>query len=267
MTPRAVRGPRQARIKELLKREPGRRAGQRLPPRVDAPRRSTTPTACSARTRARRVRPDARSRRRATRSTTPAGSAWAACWPAGWPRPGARFIEVTTEYVPFLHWDTHENGHTTLAGMKKEIDRPDRAAHPRPGRARPARPHARRPRQRVQPRHDDRGRARQHGARTSRGPRPTCIEGAEALRPAPPLHRRRLGADVRRRHEEGLPLRRDRRRAAAASPSRTRSRSATCTPRSSPRWASRPKTAFDVEKRPFYATEDGKGKPVKELFA
>ena len=23
-----------------------------------------------------------------------------------------------------------------------------------------------------------------------------------------------------------------------------------------------PKTAFDVEKRPFYATEDGKGKPV-----
>jgi len=37
---------------------------------------------------------------------------------------GARFIEVTTEYVPFLHWDTHENGHTTLARMKREIDRP-----------------------------------------------------------------------------------------------------------------------------------------------
>lgn len=37
---------------------------------------------------------------------------------------GARFIEVTTEYVPFLHWDTHENGHTTLARMKQEIDRP-----------------------------------------------------------------------------------------------------------------------------------------------
>jgi hypothetical protein len=28
-----------------------------------------------------------------------------------------------------------------------------------------------------------------------------------------------------------------------------------------------PKTAFDVEKRPFYATEDGKGQPVKALFA
>jgi hypothetical protein len=28
-----------------------------------------------------------------------------------------------------------------------------------------------------------------------------------------------------------------------------------------------PKTAFDVEKRPFFATEDGKGKAVRELFA
>jgi hypothetical protein len=37
---------------------------------------------------------------------------------------GARFIEVTTEYVPFLSWDTHENGHATYAEMKKQIDRP-----------------------------------------------------------------------------------------------------------------------------------------------
>jgi hypothetical protein len=28
-----------------------------------------------------------------------------------------------------------------------------------------------------------------------------------------------------------------------------------------------PRTAFDVEKRPFYATEDGKGRPVQALFA
>src|SRR5262249_52373706 len=27
-----------------------------------------------------------------------------------------------------------------------------------------------------------------------------------------------------------------------------------------------PRTAFDVEKRPFYATEDGKGQPVMDLF-
>lgn len=37
---------------------------------------------------------------------------------------GARFVEVTTEYVPFLHWDTHADGHTTLQRMKQEIDQP-----------------------------------------------------------------------------------------------------------------------------------------------
>jgi hypothetical protein len=37
---------------------------------------------------------------------------------------GARFIEVTTEYIPFLNWDTHENGHTRLVDIKKQIDGP-----------------------------------------------------------------------------------------------------------------------------------------------
>ncbi|MEO7412291.1 MAG: DUF1501 domain-containing protein [Opitutaceae bacterium] len=37
---------------------------------------------------------------------------------------GARFIEVTTEYIPFLNWDTHENGHSRLVGMKRMIDAP-----------------------------------------------------------------------------------------------------------------------------------------------
>jgi len=37
---------------------------------------------------------------------------------------GARYIEVTTEYIPFVHWDTHENGHATAERMKREIDRP-----------------------------------------------------------------------------------------------------------------------------------------------
>jgi hypothetical protein len=36
---------------------------------------------------------------------------------------GARFVEVTTEYVPFLHWDTHANGHETVKRMHREIDR------------------------------------------------------------------------------------------------------------------------------------------------
>jgi uncharacterized protein (DUF1501 family) len=37
---------------------------------------------------------------------------------------GARFIEITTEYVPFESWDTHENGHDTAKRMKQVIDRP-----------------------------------------------------------------------------------------------------------------------------------------------
>jgi hypothetical protein len=37
---------------------------------------------------------------------------------------GARFIEVTTEYIPFVNWDTHENGHTRLIDLKKSIDAP-----------------------------------------------------------------------------------------------------------------------------------------------
>jgi uncharacterized protein (DUF1501 family) len=37
---------------------------------------------------------------------------------------GARFVEVTSEYIPFRYWDTHENGHTRAAGMKQTIDLP-----------------------------------------------------------------------------------------------------------------------------------------------
>jgi hypothetical protein len=37
---------------------------------------------------------------------------------------GARYIEVTTEYIPFLNWDTHEHGHEKMVNMKKSIDAP-----------------------------------------------------------------------------------------------------------------------------------------------
>ncbi len=37
---------------------------------------------------------------------------------------GARFVEVTTEYVPFFQWDTHGKGHDMVSKMHKEIDRP-----------------------------------------------------------------------------------------------------------------------------------------------
>jgi hypothetical protein len=37
---------------------------------------------------------------------------------------GARFIEVTSEYIPFKYWDTHENGHTRIVDLCRDIDRP-----------------------------------------------------------------------------------------------------------------------------------------------
>jgi hypothetical protein len=37
---------------------------------------------------------------------------------------GARYIEVTSEYIPFVYWDTHENGHERAEAMKKLIDAP-----------------------------------------------------------------------------------------------------------------------------------------------
>ena len=134
--------------------------------------RSTTPTACSARTE--RDAFDLTQEPKESYDNYNTGRFGLGCLLARrLTEAGARFIEVTTEYVPFLHWDTHENGHTT-ADADEEGDRPaDRPADPRPGAARPARPHAGRPGQRVQPRHDDRGRARAARPRTSRGPRPT----------------------------------------------------------------------------------------------
>jgi len=37
---------------------------------------------------------------------------------------GVYYVEVTTEYIPFVHWDTHERGHERVAKLHQEIDRP-----------------------------------------------------------------------------------------------------------------------------------------------
>jgi arylsulfatase A-like enzyme len=37
---------------------------------------------------------------------------------------GARYVEVTSQYVPFRYWDSHENGHERAAVMKSQIDAP-----------------------------------------------------------------------------------------------------------------------------------------------
>ena len=37
---------------------------------------------------------------------------------------GARYVEVTSEYIPFMYWDTHEHGHERAVAMKQLIDAP-----------------------------------------------------------------------------------------------------------------------------------------------
>ncbi len=37
---------------------------------------------------------------------------------------GARYVEVTSEYIPFRYWDSHENGHERAQTMKQQIDAP-----------------------------------------------------------------------------------------------------------------------------------------------
>jgi hypothetical protein len=37
---------------------------------------------------------------------------------------GARYVEVTSEYIPFVYWDTHEHGHERAEAMKAIIDAP-----------------------------------------------------------------------------------------------------------------------------------------------
>ena len=37
---------------------------------------------------------------------------------------GARYVEVTTEYIPFRYWDSHQDGHERAVTMKRVIDRP-----------------------------------------------------------------------------------------------------------------------------------------------
>jgi uncharacterized protein DUF1501 len=178
---------------------------------------------------------------------------------------GARFIEVTTEYVPFLHWDTHENGHTTYTRMKKEIDRPiaqlildleargllnrtlvilatefsrDMMIEGVPGST--AKDQSRAVTDKLKEmkhyglhRHfTGSGSVLMFGGGMKRG----FLYGETA--PERPLLTTKSPITIRDLHATIFTA-----------------------------MGINPRTTFDVEKRPFYATEDGKGVPVRELFA
>jgi hypothetical protein len=178
---------------------------------------------------------------------------------------GARFIEVTTEYVPFLHWDTHENGHTTYVRMKKEIDRPiaqlvldleqrglldrtlvvlatefsrDMLIEGVPGST--AKDQSRAPAEKL-------GEMKHYGLHRhftgsgsvlmfGGGMKKAFLYGETA--PERPLLVTKNAIKIKDLHATILKA-----------------------------MGIHPRTAFDVEKRPFYVTEDGKGVAVRDLFA
>jgi arylsulfatase A-like enzyme len=172
---------------------------------------------------------------------------------------------VTTEYVPFLHWDTHENGHTTYARMKKEIDRPIAQ---------------------LILDLEERGLLdRTLVVLASEFSRDMMIEGVPGSKAVDQsraktdklgemkhygLHRHFTGSGSVLMFGGGIKkgflygeTAAERPLITTKNPVSIRDLHATIFHA----MGVSPKTSFDVEKRPFYATEDGKGVPVMDLFA
>ncbi|MEN9575519.1 MAG: hypothetical protein RL514_3374 [Verrucomicrobiota bacterium] len=178
---------------------------------------------------------------------------------------GARFVEVTTEYVPFLHWDTHKDGHETVAGMHKIMDAPI-----------------------AQLIRDLEARGllnRTLVIIASEFSRDAMIEGIpgsnakdQATAPSETLQEMKhyglhrhftggtsvvmFGGGVKKGFVYGQTAD-ERPLIAIKNPVPVMDLHATIFTA----MGISPKTAFDIEGRPFYATEDGKGKAVKEIFA
>ncbi len=178
---------------------------------------------------------------------------------------GARFIEVTTEYVPFLHWDTHKDGHDTVAEMHKQMDLPIAT---------------------LIRDLESRGLLdRTLVIIASEFSRDAMIEGVpgsnakdQATAPSDTLkemkhyglHRHftggtsvvMFGGGMKKGFVYGATAD-ERPLVAVKNPVPIMDLHATIFTA----MGVSPKTTFDIEGRPFYPTEDGKGKPVTELFA
>jgi hypothetical protein len=178
---------------------------------------------------------------------------------------GARFIEVTTEYVPFLHWDTHENGHTTVKRLKSEIDGPIA--------------------QLILDLEARKLLDRTLVVIATEFSRDMMIEGVPGSKARDQsraksdtmkalihygLHRHFTGSGSVVMFGGGM-----KKGFLYGETAAERPLVVTKDPVSIPdlhatiltAMGVSPETAFDIEKRPFYATEDGKGRPVKALFA
>jgi hypothetical protein len=177
---------------------------------------------------------------------------------------GARFIEVTTEYIPFVHWDTHENGHITVKRLKSEIDRPIAQ---------------------LIVDLDNRGLLERTlviiASEFSRDMMIEGIPGSNAVDQSRAktdkmqqlihygLHRHFTGSGsvvmwgggIKRGFLYGETAA-ERPLVVTKNPIKIPDLHATILTA----MGISPRSAFDVEKRPFYVTEDGKGQPVRELF-
>ena len=178
---------------------------------------------------------------------------------------GARFVEVTTEYIPFIHWDTHNTGHDTVDRLHKEVDPPIA--------------------QLVRDLEERGLLDRTLVVIASEFSRDMMIEGvpgSEARDQATfkvdkltepkhyGLHRHftggssvlMFGGGMKRGFLYGATAP-ERPCLAIENPVSVMDLHATIFEA----MGVSPKTAFDVERRPFYATRDGHGQPVRELFA
>jgi hypothetical protein len=178
---------------------------------------------------------------------------------------GTRFVEVTTEYVPFEGWDTHEEGHERLVKMKQMIDAPVA---------------------RLILDLEQRGMLdRTLVIVASEFSRDMLIEGvpgsaakdqsraASATLEEPKhygLHRHFTGGSSVLLFGGGFKKGFLYGETAPERPCLAVKDPISVTDLHATIYAAMgvsPKTAFDVEKRPFYATEDGKGRVVESLFA
>jgi hypothetical protein len=177
---------------------------------------------------------------------------------------GARYIEVTTEYVPFLSWDTHENGHTTARDMKKQIDRPVA--------------------QLILDLEERDLLDRTLVILASEFSRDMMIEGIPGSTAKDQsraktdvmkqlihygLHRHFTGSGSVLLFGGGIKKGLLYGETAPERPLLTTKNPVTIPDLHATIYTAMgisPKTAFEVEKRPFYATEDGKGRPVRDLF-
>lgn len=178
---------------------------------------------------------------------------------------GARYVEVTTEYVPFLHWDTHESGHTTAQRMKSEVDAPiaqlvrdlderglldrtliviasefsrDMMIEGVPGST---------AKDQSRAKVDKLGEMKQYGLHRH------FTGGTSVVM---------FGGGTKRGHVHGATAD-ERPLIAVKDPVSISDLHATIFTA----MGISPKTAFEIEKRPFYATVDGKGTPVTDVFA